>query len=100
MDIGSIAKRVTVMRWKNEMRGQEKWSRGRPRKQVLFLWALPVEGNRLQLAVLFEGSFREGTIVNKKTTLAVSTLLDAFIFQKNRHRRIFRWIGPDKKTLH
>jgi hypothetical protein len=36
----------------------------------------------VQLAVLFEGSFREGTIVNKENTLAVSKLLDAFIFQK------------------
>jgi hypothetical protein len=36
----------------------------------------------VQLAVLFERSFREGTIVNKENTLAVSKLLDAFIFQK------------------
>jgi len=34
------------------------------------------------MVVLFEGSFREGTIMNKETTLAVSTLLDAFIFHK------------------
>jgi hypothetical protein len=36
----------------------------------------------VQLAVLFEESFREGTIVNKENTPAVSKLLDAFIFQK------------------
>jgi len=36
----------------------------------------------VQLVVLFEGSFREGTIVNKEYALAVSKLLVAFIFQK------------------
>ena len=36
----------------------------------------------MQLAVLFEGNFGEGTVVNKKGALAVSKLLDAFIFQK------------------
>jgi len=34
----------------------------------------------VKLAVLFEGSFREGTIVNKENALAVSKLLVAFIF--------------------
>ena len=36
----------------------------------------------MQLVVPFEGSFREGTIVNKEYALAVSKLLVAFIFQK------------------
>ena len=48
----------------------------------MFLWVVPVEGNPVTQAVPFEGSFREGTIVNKENALAVSKLLVAFIFQK------------------
>ena len=36
----------------------------------------------MKLAVLFEGSFREGAIVRKENALAVGKLLVAFIFQK------------------
>jgi hypothetical protein len=82
MGIGSIAMRAAVGDGRIEMRDQGKWSRGRPGRQVLFLWAVPVAGTRVQLVVVFDGSIREGAGVNKERDLIVSKLFVAFIFQK------------------
>jgi len=51
----------------------------------------------VQLAVLFEGNFGEGTVVNKKGALAVSKLLDAFIFQKTVTVEYPGWMDRTKK---